>query len=494
MNEGNLTSFASQISENLLKYLRDPADAIESIKEDIDIRRGLIASQVEITLKPIAREACSYRYIDILHPNKGVPVFVEVHTDGVEVVSHGEHTRAARDAIAYHFSSITHSLLFSGTDAFSVTQIQETLGKIKADLEKLPHLPQHGALKIFRRYFKETKDVGNDKRGKKKSEWPEEHKWIQEILNIPGVKAAYSEDQRMSEHLYLLFILCKRLTRKYLLLLRVPRNVRTVRLTQERSYETQTAQLGRAFTPKRHILFGSVPTAFRYHIPWAKKTNHYQLSAKAPHGQFFAEANIITRDAKTKAFYELGRGEPTHMAWSLSLNRGYRLMAFVSEGRFSAQPLYITVAHRESPGRSLLRVLTLSLTALFLMSALLITRVFMRIDLGSTYSFLIGLIALGGVASPWPKDSSPMGIPLLSRVTPGIVAAIVLPYIIWLSAPSGNSEGVDLVSVGTVCWLLMLILNGRLIYRLRNQYRDQKSALENKISTGGAFTKGGDVR
>ena len=494
MNESNLTSFTSQVSENLLQYLRDPADVIESIKEEIDIGRGLITSQVEITLKPVAREGCSYRYIDILHPNKGVPVFVEVHTDGVEVVSHAEHASAARDAIAYHFSSIAYSLLFSGTDAFSMVQVQEELGKVKADLEKLPYLSRSGALKVFRRYFEEAKNVSNGTRNRREGDWLKEHKWIQAILKIPGVKAVYSEDQKMSDHLYLLLILCKRLTHKYLFLLRVPHRVRTIRLTQERSYETQTAQLGRAFTPKRHILFGSVPTAFRYHIPWAKKTSHYQLSAKAPHGQFFAEARIITRDARTKAIYELGSDEPAHIAWSLSLNRGYRLMAFVSEGRLSVQPLYVTVAHRELPGRSLLRALTLSLTALLLMSALFIMRVFMDIELSSTYSFLIGLIALGGVASPWPKDNSPMGIPLLSRVTPGIVVAIVVPYIMWLSIPLKDFTGLDLASVGTTCWLLMLALNIRLGYRFRNQFRDQKSALENKVSAGGAFTKGSDVR
>ena len=128
------------------------------------------------------------------------------------------------------------------------------------------------------------------------------------------------------------------------------------------------------------------------------------------------------------------------------------------------------------------------------MSALFIMRVFMDIELSSTYSFLIGLIALGGVASPWPKDNSPMGIPLLSRVTPGIVVAIVVPYIMWLSIPLKDFTGLDLVSVGTTCWLLMLALNIRLGYRFRNQFRDQKSALENKVSAGGAFTKGSDVR
>lgn len=484
-------TLTSRITESLLSYLSEPSRVIRSVKEEILLDRYSVASRSEIILSNSIEEDVPYRYIDVVHPNKGTQVYLKVETDGVEVLSHSEHERVAREAINYRFSSVVNSLSFIGEDDLDPLLIHQKLGEVRSALEEIPSLPSWEAIEVFKKYFAEqssssdtlpTGGVNSD------GKWPEEHGWIQMILKEVKASAAYSSDPEMTNNLRRLLVLCKRLTRRYLLLLRVPQGTKSITLIQERPYQTQGMRDQDEKVPRKYLFFGSVPTEFRYHVPWAKKTDHYQLTARAPYGQFFATAKLVSRGVNSRSIYELGPSSKTAVSWSLSLNRGDRLMAFIGKGRLSVRPLFVAITHREAPGRSLLRAITLAAVSLIMMSTLFCMQVLLKVSVKNLGSILVGIIALGGLASPWPKDQSPMGIPLLSRVTPGVVACILVPYVVWLMLqPNGAEDPAVATCLGMICCLLMFVFNLRLLYRLKNQYIDRKTALLGKPVVGGAF-------
>ena len=244
---------------------------------------------------------------------------------------------------------------------------------------------------------------------------------------------------------------------------------------------------------RRHAFFGATPTTFRYHVPWAKKTSHYSFTAQAPYGQFFSRAEVVTRETEEpndETNIVLDSSAAVPFSWATSIDQGDRVNFFVGKGRSWTQPLYISLTHRELPGRSLLRVLSLTTIALILFLAFFSLAVFFDVKAGDASAAVLALLALGGIASPWPRDSGPMGIPLLSRLIPVIVAAITSCFLVWLLThrdtygwfgfPGGLAWGIACI-LGAVTVLV------RLLFRLHYQTYEYQKAMNSRPITGGTF-------
>lgn len=481
MGEGNKKreeiAMAAKLSEELLKYMRSPQELIDSVKETIALEARAVISTIEIQFSAQRRSQYRYRYIDVLHPDKGVPVDISLNSDDIQIASHEEHIRVARDAISYRYTSITKGVLITANSSVNLKAVHSTLGKIKQNLEKIPSLPPVKALEIFHKYFT---DAG-------------EAKWIQKILKVKGVESVKWTDK---EAMRSLFRLCKRLSRKYLLLLKIPTSrpsvSQNIKLTVERPYDSQTSSGNSPTIRHRYALFGSIPTAFRYHTPWAKKTNHYLFTVRAPKGQFFSRADVVTRkqsanDSQSKEYIVLQPQTPVKFSWATSLNQGNKVNFFVGHGRKWPEPIYISLTHRELPGRSLLRSLSLTITALLLMIAFFMAMVILGMSLGQTAPLILALLALGGIASPWPKAAGPLGIPLLSRVTPGFVAANAVGYALWIVYYEKSWQSAADRAIGLVFIFLVMAFLVRLLYRARNQARDFKHSVAAEPVFGGTF-------
>ena len=469
----------AELSEGMLKFMRSPDKLIESVHESVTLNNRAIIATTEIQFVADAMNGhLDYRYVDLLHPDKGLAVHVNIETEGVELASHREHLIVAQDAIAYRFSSIVETLTLVTTGGPGLLTGAECLiAEVRADLEAIPSLSSHQALEKLRTHF--HKDGSQ--------------KWVSAIRSLKGIDEVFHPDNGSMQALYRL---CNRLVYKYLLLVRTPTSgsqTRQLKFSVERPYSSMSTKDNKPAMLKRHVFFGSTPAAFRYHTPWAKRTAHYSFTAKAPHGQFFSDVDVISHageDARDDVKVVLKSDVALPFSWAASLDQGDRVNFFVGKARSWTQPLYVSLTHRELPGRSLLRVATLALTAFLLMGSLFALTVFFDTPIGDATAAILMLLALGGIASPWPRDSGPMSIPILSRVSPLVIAAITACYLVWLLTydqqfgligfPGGTLWGVT-------CVLAVLAVLIRLGYRLYNQSKDYSRATGFKPVTGGTF-------
>lgn len=462
--DGNYQEISVGASESLLEYLKDPSATLESVDEEIYLQERVIRSDIHLRLREIQGSTfLPFKYVDITHPRRGVPVSVNILTDGVEIATHNEHQQACRDAIAYRFTSVIQAALVSYR---LPDDVLEKLATAKLQIQEIPSLSPSRALRRLKHYFKEDGNL----------------KW-EAIMEYP----LEAENEYVKSLSRALHRLCERLTRKYLLLIRVPTKTTSVRFTMERPYSFLDVDDNSLSNKKRHLLFGAIPTAFRYHVPWAKKTPHYSFTAHAPHGQFFAAADILLRKSEPGVTNQLTADTEVPFEWSRALNGGNKVAVFIGNGRSVSDRIFIGVTHREAPGRSLLRSLNLVTGALLLMLALFALRM-LGFEVNAILSLVLALVAVGGIASTWPRGETPLGIPLLSRITPGVVALLTFGFLTWLQMlPNGETPSVVECTVGLVFQLAMTALLLRLLFRLKNQYFEFEHAVNAEVAIGGAF-------
>lgn len=470
---------SAELSEAMLRFMRSPDELIEGVKESISLRDRTILATTEIQFKRASLgSGPEYRYVDILHPDKGLVLHVLVETPGVELASHAEHVAVARDAIGYRFASIVEKLSFVMPDAPDVLdRVARELAKVRADLESIPGLSRPKALAKLKAHFSLSG----------------EQKWLSRIQGLEGVSQIY---RPKDIPMHALFLLCKRLVYKYLLLVRVPvkrSQLQSIRFSVERPYSTMSIKDDKPATSRRHIFFSSTPNAFRHHTPWAKKAAHYSFTAQAPHGQFFSNVEMVSRATRATGGMQnvvIDTRDNVPFSWAISIDQGDRANFFVGNGRAWMQPLYISLTHRELPGRSLLRAATLVATALMLMATFFTLAVFFDVSLTNAIIAVLTLLTLGGLASPWPRDSGPLGIPILSRVTPIAIAAVSAIFLVWIltydkkahpfALPGGYSWG--LLCIAGVAALLAYL--GNEMHSLTQSYR---FATNFRPKIGGSF-------
>lgn len=473
----------AELSEAMLRFMRSPDELIESVKESVRLRDRAILATTEIQFsQSLSASQLEYRYVDILHLDKGLATHVSVETTGAELASHAEHVAVARDAIGYRFAHIVDNLiLITSSTPDILKKIEHEMARVRADLESIPGLSRPKALTKFKEHFT----------------WDGSQKWLSRIRKMEGVDHVYYRDDGTMQALHRL---CKRLVHKYLLLVRVPlhgRKLKSLRFSVERPYSTMSTEEGKPAMLKRHVFFGSTPSTFRYHTPWAKRTAHYSFTSLAPYGQFFSNVDVLSHTPETLSSagsaaknMVITPSATVPFSWAVSLDQGDRVNFFVGQGRSWMQPLYLSLTHRELPGRSLLRAITLAGTALVLMATFFVLRVILDTPLSDATIAVLTLLTLGGLASPWPRDPGPLGIPILSRITPVMVAALSTGFLVWLlkydkvygafGVPGGFIWGI-------LCVVAALAIVVHLIRRIAIQGKSYKRAVNLKPIIGGAF-------
>lgn len=332
-----------------LAFLRDPPRFVESAHEHFEIREREITCRTSLRLQiPDEHAGLDHVYLDVLHPDKGAVSTITVLTPGVSIAPHDEHIKIAERAIAHRFSSILHSAQFPANA--SVERIAETYAKFFEALQKallIPAQPTQQAVATRKQIFSKS-----------------------------GVLEAFAHFQGMSYDnvgMAGLFRLCKTLSRKYYVILRIPVGKEAPRLVEFEASRQYTNNFvgpkgeSKKWLPWRFYAYGALPNALRLHLPWAKRTAHYSCTSIAPDGQFYDHVAIVQRHVTQPALIEVSEiADVDGVSWSHDFLGGARLAAFIGSGRNAEQPFYLGIRHRELPGRSTLRVALISTMAILL--------------------------------------------------------------------------------------------------------------------------------
>ena len=419
-----LTKRNALAAESLLAVMRDPVDVFESVREHCAIGLGELERSVTIQLsdKFLGRAGKSPIYVDLVHPDKGGDLAIDfLGSVGVERVSHDEHTAVASLLILYRLDTIDRQASFLTTDAEE--GYGEAIFDAMWDLPTIPYLSPTRAREVFERHF----DVKR-----------------RQLLRA-NVDVGVSIPQDLIEGL---FELCRRLAGKYLVLVKIsPKALEHNRFSYLYSHEISEYRLRRRVQGKlgqqieiekpgrmRHIKYASAPAAFRVHVPWVKRTNHYSFDLQAPTGFFVWRLVLLEKDPD-RGLRSWRADEGTDPRWSLDSADGRRAMAFVANGRASRVPVYLGIRQEELPGRTVARAfrlawLVLMVLALFSAGALLTTGG----DLAGVAGLMLAIMAFGAFAAAAPPGPGVVGNPLLSRFAPTALAFASVWAALWLGS------------------------------------------------------------
>jgi len=422
-------------AESLLRLLGDPASVILSIDDECVLTEHELVRNVVMHLRPdafptddetgggTAREL----YVDLLHPDDGTFVDLELVPDpAVRRVDHNEHRAVAEFLIATRFVTVWASV--RGVPESERARFNSEMLDAGRALMGIAYAPETAARAIYKQYFDENGMLRIF----------EAH----EQITVNPVRAVG------------LSRLCLRLVSKYLLLAAVRfedglvppiRFSYRLQVTEYRMGRTKTttARRRRRRSPQRRetvsrpswwrkmIASPRRPHAFRIHIPYIKRTNHYTFRLNAPEGYFVAQQEFVAKTAR-KLVKLKKRSSP--FAWSINTGYGQRTQAFATGATEYRQPVYIGVQNLELPGESTSRVFLLTLFVLSGMLGFAALTMFAAGPILDVGVVVLAIASAGAFASSPPKGIGVLGYPLFSRLAPPALGFLAALFVLWITS------------------------------------------------------------
>ncbi|MGC5224728.1 hypothetical protein ACPW96_19355 [Micromonospora sp. DT81.3] len=401
---------------DLLQTMREPASVIRRVDELCRI--GSREFERHVTLRVAAPETgLGYRFVDVNNPKKGTIPRTELLEPGeyVRIGSHDAHIAAAEVMIQTRFISVWRS-----ADVPKARE-QKFTWMMREAYKKLLSVPR-STKKDARLRIKEVFEPNGTLRA---------------VARTWGVRA----DQSQME---LLRTLCKQLADRYLELVQVnfengerEHDVRFVSRAEISQYDSVQGTYSPESSPRRVLFFHAPPGGMRIHLPWAKRTNHYNLTVRAPEQFFLAQDYILVARGQTtpRPYLPTRASRPK---WVLGNRRGAELSLFVEGGRLERGRLFLGFANVELPGRSISRTLII---AILVTSVLLGFTILNQFFTGPQLEFAMLAVALLAISAFFSAPSLPSEIvpsPVLARMAPGALAMIALIYCFWLSSADSS--------------------------------------------------------
>lgn len=410
----------------LLEVMRSPEHLIHSIHETCDFLGDAVIAKT--TLRISAPEYAvdpGFIYIDIQHPRKGFMATISYIDDqNISTLTHQQHISVSKELIIWQFSKLGGSIKMSPAARTKYAgDIYEELYKAQSSLLAIPDVSESKANNLLADVF--------DDSGRLKI-----------FDKYDGVDFSSTIAQGIHE-------LCARLTERYLYLVRVPLSssgeatlsFTAVRHLTAGKLEYLSGQSSKGTLPVRYYALGGRPTSLRMHLPWAKRTKNYTVSADSPCGQFFKRVSVIKRKRRREhpdrvygrrkgsrsALAEIRKKTSDAFSWAVNYRGGMSFRVFIGDARKEAYPIYLGIHHRELPGQSTLRMAFLATVAtLMTICGILIQP---PNDLSSV---LLALVAVGAIANPSPSGKSGHQLPILSRGMPGFIGVTTGILLVWL--------------------------------------------------------------
>lgn len=399
--------------------MRSPRDVISHVSETCVVGDEEIERFLEVGIKPnsLARTGGAV-YFDLAHIPKGALIEVNIDPSSpAKKVNHDDHLSVSAYLIGYRFLTVWSSAVVSADDLLEFTA---SMDEAQAALILLPYQKTDTAILTFNQYF------------------DSDSKALRAVLAIPGVVIDVVKMQA-------LFSLCKRLVRRYLLL--VETKVKKGEVAELRfNYiqqltEYQIARDGKEIErPKRrHFNYASPPSSFRIHTPWAKRTDHYIFKMDPVDGYFIARQFILLKGPR--GLVRLKKSSPK-VKWSINPNQGRRTHLFINGAASMREPIYIGIQNLEIPGRSTSRAFSLSWLVFLAVLSFELMALYLTGPLGESASLILALAAIGAFASAPTAGVGVLGFPLLSRFVPRALGFALAFMILWVTSRTQTAQPV----------------------------------------------------
>lgn len=409
----------------LLEVMRSPEHLIHSIHETCDFLGDTVIAKTTLHISaPEYAVDPGFIYIDIQHPRKGFMATISYIDDqNISTLTHQQHISVSKELIIWQFSKLGGSIKMSPAARSKYAgDIYEELYKAQSSLLAIPDASESKAKNLLADVFDESGG-------------------LKIFDKYDGVNFNSKIAQGIHE-------LCARLTERYLYLVRVPLSssgeatlsFTAVRHLTAGKLEYLSGQSSKGTLPVRYYALGGRPTSLRMHLPWAKRTKNYTVSAESPCGQFFKRVSVVKRKRRREhsdGDYDGRRGSRSALAeirketsdafsWAVNYRGGMSFRVFIGDARKEAYPIYLGIRHHELPGRSTLRMAFLATVAT------LMTICGILLQSSELSSILLALVAVGAIANPSPSGKSGHQLPILSRGMPGFIGVTTGILLVWL--------------------------------------------------------------
>ena len=409
----------------LLEVMRSPEHLIHSIHETCDFLGGAVIAKTTLRISaPEYAVEPGFIYIDIQHPRKGFMATIShVGDQDFSTLTHQQHISVSKELIIWQLSKLGGSIKMSPVGSSKhAGDICEELYRAQSSLLAIPDASESRAKNLLADVF--------DDSGRLKI-----------FDKYDGVNFNSTIAQGIYE-------LCARLTERYLYLVQVPLSssgeatlsFTAVRHLTAGKLEYLSGQSFKGTLPARYYALGGRPTSLRMHLPWAKRTKNYTVSADSPCGQFFKRVSVVKRKRRREhpdgaydgrrgsrsALAEIRKKTPDAFSWAVNYRGGMSFRVFIGDARKEAYPIYLGIHHHELPGRSTLRMAFLATVAT------LMTICGILVQSSDLSSILLALVAVGAIANPSPSGKSGHQLPILSRGMPGFIGITTGILLVWL--------------------------------------------------------------
>ncbi|QHU90713.1 hypothetical protein GWK74_04350 [Candidatus Saccharibacteria bacterium oral taxon 488] len=409
----------------LLEVMRSPEHLIHSIHETCDFLGDAVMAKTTLHISaPEYAVEPGFIYIDIQHPRKGFMATIShVGDQGFSTLTHQQHISVSKELIIWQLSKLGGSIKMSPVGSSKhAGDICEELYRAQSSLLAIPDASESRAKNLLADVF--------DNSGR---------------LKIFDKYDGVNFNSMIAQGIY---ELCARLTERYLYLVQVPLSssgeatlsFTAVRHLTEGKLEYLSGQSSKGTLPARYYALGGRPTSLRMHLPWAKRTKNYTVSADSPCGQFFKRVSVVKRKRRREhsdgayggrrgsrsALAEIRKKTPDAFSWAVNYRGGMSFRVFIGDARKEAYPIYLGIRHHELPGRSTLRMAFLATVAT------LMTICGILVQSSDLSSILLALVAVGAIANPSPSGKSGHQLPILSRGMPGFIGITTGILLVWL--------------------------------------------------------------
>ncbi len=450
------------VAHSLLQLMRDPESVIERVAETCSLGKTVAERRLSLTLSPNSMAVKDgHVFVDVLHVPKGSLIELEVHSEGIGRVSHGEHLAVSELMIRYRFLSVWGTA--DGLTGSAKREFKSAMVEASEDLATIPYLSQRRAGELLRKHFAES--------GVLKC-----------VLLYPGLVIN-------AVRMQWLYKLVKRLADRYLVLLKVPiadGNATTVEYTYD--YEVSSYVFGSDSHKKKStrrvtglkrkrlrkigksaaVRFARRPSSFRAHVPWAKRTKHYTIRLETPDGYFAARRAVLAwRDNDVS---EIAVDDPLPLKWSIDSSQGRSVAAFMSDAALVAPTLYVGVQFVDVPSGPTSRAVELAWIAfgvLFSFLALILLGEGPAFEAGA---LILAIAAVGAFASAPTPGGGALGTPLIARQVPKYVAYLIAAFVLWFASRAAimadsvrRLASSDVLEIVREAWHWWEILGGPLI-------------------------------
>lgn len=451
----------------LLDLMNDPQSSLESVHEEYVTLGQTMQCRTELHFRVDCQNSkLDYMYVDLMHPKKGHAVEIRLETKGAVLLSHQEHVQIVEKAIRYRYARLVESVQWGPSVPSSrVDDIFDKLAKINDSIAAIPNQPPSAAQSIMKKLF------GNST-----------------VLCALDKVQDVSFDRKIMDGLYRL---CKRLAERYLKLVKMPitgssQSLVFTTLKQYKGFRQHRQRRSRDNNdnglPWEFYAFGSTPTSFRVHVPWAKRTAHYTFSVQAPENNFLASVSFFEKDRDTSEMREVTQVEAIPIAWSIDFNGGLRCYGFLGHARNIEGKMNIGVHYLENPAGSTMRMAILCLmTVVIMLVAILAGRP------NEFLSVILAVLALSSNNGVLNKGYSDRFTPLLSKIVPGCIAAASGMFLAWLNLRAYPYDTMLEVCTGWVAILLTTILALWLVGRWVGLVKHYRASYRIGCYHGGTF-------